>query len=208
MNRQSFWDCWNTEPKICSKRCKLISDRREADYTLNNNGDSKKLIVNSVIYLSAFDLQQRIMISYGLAQDLFLQKMSAELNVFLDDFKTISTTIIKKGYSNLPRKQCYIIIGKVFVLMNNITFKKGILDTPRYNFYKEHQNDYNSIRHYHNITPRAEEIINNSRLILDFYHILVSESWEDTDLSRNMQLLLLVILFSIVHFYWNVVVMK
>lgn len=148
------------------------------------------------------------MISYGLAQDLFLQKMSAELNVFLDDFKTISSTIIKKGYSNLPRKQCYIIIGKVFVLMNNITFKKGILDTPRYNFYKEHQADYNSIRHYHNITPRAEEIINNSRLILDFYHILVSESWEDTDLSRNMQLLLLVILFSIVHFYWNVVVMK
>lgn len=157
--------------------------------------------------MGAHNLQQRIMISYGLAQDLFLDKMSKELDIFLSDFRLISSKIIKKGYSNLPKKQCYMIIGKVFILMNNITFKKGILDTPRYNFYKEFQNDYNLVKHYHNISPRAEEIIINARLILDFYHILVNESEENVGVTRNMQMLLIVILFSIIHFYWNVIVM-
>ena len=160
-----------------------------------------------MIFLPSHDIKQKIMISYGLAQDLFLEQMSKELDIFLNDFRLISATIIKKGYSNLPKKECYRIIGKVFILMNNITFKKGILDTPRYNFYKEYQNDYNSVRHYHNITPRADEIITNSRLILDFYHILVSEFEEGGMLGRNMQLLFVVILFSIVHFFWNVIVM-
>ena len=92
------------------------------------------------------------MISYGLAQDLFLEKIGKELNAFLADFKLICESIINKGYVNLSKKKCYMIIGKIFVLMNNITFKKGILDTPRYNFYKDYQNDYNGVRHYHNIT--------------------------------------------------------
>jgi uncharacterized Rmd1/YagE family protein len=159
-----------------------------------------------MIFLGPHDLQQKIMISYGFAQDLFLDKMSKELDIFLSDFRLIASKIIKKGYSNLPKRQCYMIIGKVFVLMNNITFKKGILDTPRYNFYKEFQGDYNLVRHYHNISPRAEEIISNARLILDFYHILVNESEANVGVSRNMQLLFCVILFSIIHFFWNVVV--
>lgn len=148
------------------------------------------------------------MISYGLAQDLFLDRMSQELDVFLSDFRMISSNIIKKGYSNLPKQKCYMIIGKVFMLMNNITFKKGILDTPRYNFYKEYQTDYNSVRYYHNISPRADEIINNLRLILDYYHILVSNIFEEGDIDRNVKILWLVILCAAVQFFWNVFVMK
>jgi len=158
-----------------------------------------------VIYLQEHNINEKIMISYGLAQDLFLLKISKELDIFLFDFKLISKNLVKQGYSLLTNKQCYIIIGKIFGLMNKITFRKGILDIPKYNFYKDHIAVYNSIRHYHNISTRTDEIINNSKLILDFYHILLSELNEKKDIDRNMLLLFLIILYSVIHFFWNVI---
>ena len=183
----------------------LTSDTLNYEYDLVNIGNEKKCIVNDQILLARNDTSEKIMISYGLAQDIFLLKISNELNLFLTDFKYISNNLVREGYSKLTNKECYMIIGKIFSLMNKITFKKGFLDVPKYSFYKEYINTYNSVRQYHNISTRTDQIMNDSKLILDFYHVLLTEINEKRNIDRNFILLLLIVVYSVIRFAWYVV---
>lgn len=178
-------------------------DRLEYEFSLSTR--ENKFIKNKCIYLDSHDSNEKVMISYALAQNLFIKKIHDELNIYLSDFVTLSKNLVKEGYTNLSKKQCYCIIGKIFQIANKITFSKGVLDVPNYDFTKETFSSYQSVQNYYNISARTEDILDITRLIIDFYHIIIAELNEKRMLARNQICLSLVVTYSIIHFVWNVI---
>lgn len=164
----------------------------------------KKLIQNDIIFLKENSPDEKTFISYALAQDLFLDRIAQEVEGFMTNFKILSRHLVKFGNTDLKPKQVYKIIGNIFLLLNKITYKKGIFDMPDYDF-EQYQASYDEAQSYLNISTRVEDFINNTKLILDFYHIIYNDVDEQRGTNRDLALLFLVVMYSAIHFMWNVV---
>ena len=180
-----------------------IIDKVEYEFSLSSR--ENKVIKDNCIYLESHNSNEKVMISYALAQNLFIKKIHDELNVYLSDFVALSKNLVKEGDTNLSKKQCYCILGRIFLLANKITFSKGVLDVPNYDFSKETFNTYQTVQSYYNINGRTEDILDITRLIIDFYHIIIAELNEKRMVTRNKICLILVVTYSIIHFTWNVI---
>ena len=164
----------------------------------------KKLIQNDIIFQKENSPDEKTFISYALAQHLFLNRIAQQVDGFMTNFKILSRHLVKFGNTDLKPKQVYKIIGNIFLLLNKITYKKGIFDMPDYDF-EQYQASYDEAQSYLNISTRVEDFINNTKLILDFYHIIYNDVDEQRGTNRDLALLFLVVMYSAIHFMWNVV---
>ena len=178
------------------------------EFTLHKEKSKKKLIKNNKFYVKGFPLQKILIISYVLAQNIYIYYTHKNISLNLKKFIKVAESLSKNGYIQKSKKSCYKIIGRIFVTLNKITLQKGILDPPRFSFYRSNKKVYNFVRNYFNVPLRSEEMISQINLMGDFYEIILDQVSNRRYMLRNALMLFMVILYSAIHFIWNVVIEK
>lgn len=178
---------------------------KEINYDFIISKRNQALIKDQLISLEEHNIEEKIVISYCLAQNYYIEDIQKELNGYLEDFIKLSNNLVQKGYTNLSKKKCYMIIGEIFCIANKITFSKGVLDAPNYDFSDDVFQKYETARSYYNISARTEDVISVTSLIIDFYHIMIAELNEKGSIIRDKICLFLVIGYSIIHFLCNAI---
>ena len=208
-----FWHCseefiagiTSAIKAVDSEEIVYKKEAKEITYDFIISKRNQTLIKNHLISLEEHKIEEKIVLSYCLAQNHYIDEIQKELNGYLEDFIKLSNNLVKKGYTNLSKKKCYTIIGEIFCIANKITFSKGVLDVPNYDFSDDVFQKYETARSYYNISARTEDVISVTSLIIDFYHIMIAELNERGSITRDKICLVLVIGYSLVHFLCHVI---
>lgn len=103
-------------------------------------------IKNNRLYLKDPSIYEKILISYGLAQDLFLAKTTFTLNNLIKNSKKLALYIQKNGSYKIKKTQIIKILGKIYLMRDSFVFSKGVLDCPKYSYYKSYLSSYEMIK--------------------------------------------------------------
>lgn len=85
------------------------------------------------------------MISYALAQDVFLERMRYSLEFALKHSRDLAEHISYEANLKLDAKQVVKNLGKLFLMRDSFALSRGILDYPSYSHFKSFLNSYNMV---------------------------------------------------------------
>jgi uncharacterized Rmd1/YagE family protein len=148
-----FWEC-QTEIRLKLEqflsKCELEPfselDRLTSEYSLVvNKSLVKPQIKNDCIYLVQHNLHEKIMMSYGLIQDLILCRTTLNLNSVVRHSKGLAQYMYQGHSKDLDYGMLVRNIGKVFVMRDAFALTRGVLDCPKYSFYKGHLSSYDLV---------------------------------------------------------------
>jgi uncharacterized Rmd1/YagE family protein len=149
-----FWECspeiysWTLELlKNCEAKALNEEEALTSEYKLVvDETSNKQVIKNDIIYLSKHNLYEKILISYGLMQDLILCRTTYSLNTVIRHSKTLAEYLRTPENKKLDYSMLIKNIGKLYIMRDAFALSRGILDCPKYSFYKSHFSSYVMIR--------------------------------------------------------------
>ena len=149
-----FWQCsFETTSKfqeILSK-CEINSfsdeESLQSEYRLIlDESLNKPQIKNDCLYLPKHQIHQKILISYGLMQDLILCRTTYSLNSVIRHSRTLAEYMLENEEKNLDYSLVLKNIGRLYIMRDAFALSRGILDCPKYSFYKGHLSAYAMVR--------------------------------------------------------------
>ena len=106
---------------------------------------AKQEIKNDQIYLKQNLIYEKILISYGLAQDLILCRTTYSLHSVIKYSQRLAEFTKDQGISKLSYSQILKNLGRLYIMRDAFALSKGVLDCPKYSYYKSYLGTYNMV---------------------------------------------------------------
>ena len=79
-------------------------------------------------------------------QDLILCRTTYSLNSVIRHSRTLAEYMLENNQKNLDYSLVIKNIGKLYIMRDAFALSKGILDCPKYSFYKGHLASYTMVK--------------------------------------------------------------
>jgi uncharacterized Rmd1/YagE family protein len=134
--------------------------------------NSKSYINTDHLMLCGTTFEEKLAVSYALAQSSKLDYFEDDIDNSIDEARTLAEELAQKGYINLDHITLNKKIGKLYLKKNEINLDTDILDIPDYFWNNDkYQTHFNIISKYFEIHKRTE-VINHRLDIIGVNHYL------------------------------------
>jgi uncharacterized Rmd1/YagE family protein len=125
--------------------------------------NSKTYINTDHLVLCGNTFEEKLAVSYALAQSSKLDYFEEDIDYSIDDSRNLAEELAQNGYINLDHITLNKKIGKLYLKKNEINLDTDILDIPDYFWNNDkYQLHFNTVSKYFEINKRTEVI--NHRL--------------------------------------------
>lgn len=102
----------------------------------------KQDIKNDCIFLNKHEIYEKILISYGLMQDLILCHMTYSLNALIRHTRSLAHYMESADSKKLEYSMVIKNMGKLYIMRDQFALNRGVIDCPKYSFYKSYLSSY------------------------------------------------------------------
>jgi uncharacterized Rmd1/YagE family protein len=123
----------------------------------------KTYIFNDHLYLCGTKFEEKLAVSYALAQSSKLDYFEEDIDYSIDEARSLADELAQNGYIQLDHLTLNKKIGKLYLKKNEINLDTDILDIPDYFWNNDkYQTHFHHVSKYLEISKRTEVI--NHRL--------------------------------------------
>jgi uncharacterized Rmd1/YagE family protein len=138
-------------------------------------GDTMK-IEEDEIFLESKNYQQKLAISYAIAQSVKLASFEESVNSVIEQSANLPQNLAKDGKVSHSRKDIFKRMGELFLQRTRINLSSSVLDVPEF-FWENPELEpiYRKTAHYLDLSKRVDGMNKKLTVIHDFLEILSSE---------------------------------
>lgn len=156
-------------------------------------GHRKTSVRDDHITLEGEDPQEKIAVSYGIAQSVKLAEFESYAEDSIQSTKQIPERIAVTGSSQLSRMQISKMRGQLFLVSSGITQNVNLLDTPEFFWeYPELDASYQTIARYLEVRNRLEILEKRLQVIHELFSMLADEQKHRQ--SANLEWIIIVLI--------------
>jgi uncharacterized Rmd1/YagE family protein len=123
----------------------------------------KTYINNDHLILVGNSFEEKLAVSYALGQSAKLDYFEEDIDLSIEDARSLAEELAKNGYINLDHISLNKKIGKLHLKKNEINLDTDILDIPDYFWNSDkYQSHFNTVSKYFEVSKRTDVI--NQRL--------------------------------------------
>ncbi len=150
----------------------------------------KARIANDIINLNIDSAQQRLAVSYAIAQSAVLSIFESRVEKMMDKQKWIPESLAKTGTVHVPATSLGKMIGEVFVIRHDVNLHSDILDFPDYFWSDDRfENEYISTKQYLEIDGRVNVLNTRVDMMRELLQVLQAQA--ENEHGTNLELIVI-----------------
>lgn len=184
----------------------------ECDYINYEDTNIEEQTFNSKIYINRDSLilcgskfEEKLAVSYALAQSGKLDYFEEDIDFSIDEARTLAEELAKNGYIELDHVTLNKKIGKLYLKKNEINLDTDILDIPDYFWNNDkYQNHFTTVSKYFEISKRTEVINHRLNIIAELLYVL-NEEVNFRHISKlEWAIIILILINVLILFFWDI----
>jgi uncharacterized Rmd1/YagE family protein len=194
----------------------FISHSESLRYTDQENvffyikGETFSMSQKNKIVIESSDLDERLSITYALAQETILNHYENEVSNAIEETKKIPIEMRDKGEIKLTKQEISRNIGLIFMRRSAVNLNSDILDTPDIFWEKSHRDEselyYIYIRKFLDIEKRVEILNKRMKILKELYDVLNNEVKTQGKFRLEWIVVYLIVIEIFVSLFWKILV--